>query len=267
MVCCFSVITVYLNRREAQNADRQNMKVYTGGIRMIGCLILHGFAGSRHDIGDIEQHFKGKMGWLVYTPELPGHDGTKDSMKTVTYKHWILKAKIALEELLKRCDTIYVIGFSMGGIIASYLAARYPVDRLALLSAAAFYINPKQLMEDMKGWFVDGIRGELGEDEYYQLYREKLRNTPVSSTFEFAKMVHKIRPHLSEVSVPTLVIQGEKDGLVPVKSAEYIYEHIQSEEKVLYFFPEAKHYIWYSGERDNLLKQLDLFFGENNKIE
>ncbi|GEL07504.1 alpha/beta hydrolase [Salisediminibacterium halotolerans] len=226
---------------------------------MIGCLILHGFAGSREDIQEIETHFTEKTNWLVYVPDLPGHDGTKDSLKAVTYKHWLLKAKYALEELLERCDTVYLIGFSMGGVIASYLSVHYRVDRLVLISAAAFYLNPKQLASDLTGWAVEGLRGELSEDEYYLLYRDKLQNTPVKATIEFAKMVRKIRPHFSEISVPTLIIQGEKDGLVPVKSAEYIYNEIRSEDKEIYFFPEAKHYIWHSGEKESLLKRIDQF--------
>ncbi|SES37425.1 Esterase/lipase [Salipaludibacillus aurantiacus] len=226
---------------------------------MIGCLIIHGFSGTPDEIADIEQHLK-KKNWLVYCPELPGHDGTKESMKSVTYKHWVFKAKVALEELMDRCEKVYLIGFSMGGVIASFLASQYPVERLVLLSAAAYYLNPKQIVQDVTGWFLEGVRGELDKDDYYQFYREKILRTPMAATIEFAKMVKKLRPHLDQITVPTLVIQGESDGLVPQKSAEYIYEHIQSEEKKLYFFPEAKHYIWFGDGKDKLLEAIDDFF-------
>ncbi|WP_416147146.1 alpha/beta hydrolase [Salipaludibacillus sp. HK11] len=231
---------------------------------MIGCLIIHGFAGTPQEVEDIEYHFK-KKNWLVYCPELPGHDGTRKGLKSVTYKHWLYKAKVALEELLERCEKVYVIGFSMGGVIASYLSSQYPVDRLVLISSATYYINPKQIIQDVKEWFIEGIQGELENDEYYQFYREKIKQTPMSATIEFARMVKKLRPHLDQVTVPTLIVQGESDGLVPKKSADYIYERIQSDEKEIYFFPEAKHYIWFGEEKEQLLHEIDEFFAKTTK--
>ncbi|MCR6107926.1 alpha/beta fold hydrolase [Salipaludibacillus agaradhaerens] len=226
---------------------------------MIGCLIVHGFVGAPDETAEIEHHLKDKN-WLVYCPELPGHDGTKEGLKSVTYKHWLYKAEVAMKELLNRCDKVYVIGFSMGGVIASYLASKYPVERLVLISSAIYYLNIKQLMQDMRGWLIESIRGDLDDDDVYQFYKAKIQRLPMTATFEFAKMVKRLRPHVDEITAPTLVIQGKNDGLVPEKSAEYIYEHIQSKEKELFYFPEAKHYIWFGDEKDELLEMIDDFF-------
>lgn len=225
---------------------------------MIGCLIIHGFTGTPQEVKDIEAQFKTKT-WLVYTPALPGHDGSKESLKEVKYKEWIYKAQVALEELMKRCDKVYVIGFSMGGVIAGYLAAKYPIDKLVLISSAVYYLNPRQIAEDVRGWVMEGIRGELDQNDVYNFYREKIKRTPVAATIEFAKLVKKLRHALEDITVPTLIIQGEKDGLVPIKSAEYIYENISSADKHIYFFENAKHYIWYGEEKDALLERLDYF--------
>ncbi|SDO40959.1 alpha/beta hydrolase [Alkalicoccus daliensis] len=231
---------------------------------MIGCLIIHGFTGTPQEVKDIEAQFKEKN-WLVYTPELPGHDGSRNSMKEVKYKEWVYKAQVALEEMMKRCEKVYVIGFSMGGVIAGYLAAKYPVDKLVLISSAVYYLNPKQIAEDVKGWVMEGIRGELDQNEIYHFYRDKIKRTPVAATIEFAKLVRKLRHALEDITVPTLIVQGEKDGLVPIKSAEYIYEHIRSEDKHIYLFENAKHYIWFGEEKDALLERLDYFLSNTEQ--
>lgn len=80
---------------------------------MIGCLCLHGFSGAPDELKDITS-FLEKNHWLVYCPTLPGH-GSREGLKGVTYRHWIYAAEVAVEELLKRCEKVYVIGFSMGG--------------------------------------------------------------------------------------------------------------------------------------------------------
>ena len=48
-----------------------------------------------------------------------------------------------------------------------------------------------------------------------------------------------IRPALKRIQVPTLLIHGEKDQIVPVKSAEYMAENIQRSE--LYIFDGVGH--------------------------
>ncbi|WP_369683946.1 alpha/beta hydrolase [Evansella sp. LMS18] len=225
--------------------------------KMIGCLCLHGFSGNPKEIDAITTYLEKKK-WLVYTPTLPGH-GENNTLKGITYKHWIYAATVAVEELLKRCEKVYVIGFSMGGMIASYIASRYPVEKLVLLSSSAYYLNPKQILEVVSGWIVEGLRGELEDDKLYQFYKQKVLETPLEATKQFTKMVKELRGHLKNIKVPTLIIQGESDGLVPPKSAQYIYEQIQSEEKDLYFFPKAKHYIWFGEEKEELLQKIDDF--------
>ncbi|WP_245546893.1 alpha/beta hydrolase [Evansella cellulosilytica] len=161
---------------------------------------------------------------------------------------------------MKRCEKVYVIGFSMGGMIASYIATKYPIHKLVLLSAAAYYINPRQIVKDITGWFLEGLRGELSDDKLYQFYRQKVKETPLIATKEFSIMVRQLRRHLKNIKTPTLIIQGENDGLVPPKkSAQFIYNQIQSEEKRLYYFPNAKHYIWFGQEKDKLLIRIDAF--------
>ncbi|MFA9559548.1 alpha/beta hydrolase [Evansella sp. AB-rgal1] len=225
---------------------------------MIGCLCLHGFTGTPSEMEAITSHLTKKQ-WLVYSPTLPGH-GTKDGLRGVTYKHWIYAAKVAVEELLHRCEKVYVIGFSMGGMIASFIAANYPVERLVLISASAYYLNPKQIFQEAKGWVLEGLRGELVDDHMYSFYRQKIKDTPLLATKEFALMIRQLRKHLRNVRIPTLIIQGENDGLVPArKSAEFIHEQIQSEEKKLYYFPKAKHYIWFGEDKDALLQRIDEF--------
>ncbi|QKS72236.1 alpha/beta fold hydrolase [Paenalkalicoccus suaedae] len=225
---------------------------------MIGCLFVHGFTSNPKEVNELVKHLEDKS-WMVYCPELPGHDGTKESLKQFSYKHWVYKTEVALEELLKRCDTVYVIGFSMGGVIAGYLAAKYPVTKLVLISSAVYYLNPKQIAQDATGWFMEGIRGELEENELYHFYLDKVKRTPVSATIEFAKLVRKLRHALDDIDVPTLIVQGESDGLVPPKSADYIYSHIQSEDKQIFYFPNAKHYIWFGEEKQELIDKIDEF--------
>jgi esterase/lipase len=191
-------------------------------------------------------------------PTLPGH-GDSLNLKGVRYHDWIEHAEHELEGLLDSCDTVYVIGFSMGGLIASYLATKYPIKKLILLSAAAYYVNPRQLAFDIREMFHDLRKGQLLTNELFSRYKRKIADTPISATWQFRKLVSNIRSMLAHVNVPTLIAQGEADGIVPPKSAQYLYDRIGSSHKKVLYFKESKHLICHSHEREDLFNEV-LFF-------
>ena len=227
---------------------------------MIGCLLIHGFTGAPYEIEPLAQHLRETTEWIIKTPTLPGH-GETIALKGVSNSEWVNFAENELLQLMEDCEQVFLIGFSMGGIIAGYLAAKYPikVKKLVLLSAAAYYINPKQLLVDIKDMVKDGVKGHLEENELFLRYRNKITDTPLSATIEFRKLVKQIRPQLTNIYTPTLIIQGECDGIVPIKSAYYLYEKISSEQKQLKFLPSSKHHVCYGPDCDELVKIVDFF--------
>ncbi|MCL7749022.1 alpha/beta hydrolase [Halalkalibacter alkaliphilus] len=225
---------------------------------MIGCLCLHGFTGEPWEVEPVSTYFLENKRWLVYTPTLPGH-GPKGDLRDVTYQQWVFTAEVAVCELLSRCEKVYVIGFSMGGMLACYIAAKYEVSKLVLLSAAAYYGNPQQLLQELKDKVRLRVLGELDQDEHYLLYRKKIMDTPMTAVFQFMQVVKKIKPYINKVSIPTLILQGEQDGIVPRKSALYLYETISSEQKKLNFLPESKHLICHGFEKELLINKIEAF--------
>jgi carboxylesterase len=225
---------------------------------MIGCLFIHGFTGAPYEVDPLANDIKEKTGWLVRVPTLPGH-GVTLSLKGHTYNEWVEYAEQELLALMDEVDEVYVIGFSMGGVIASYLAAKYEVKKLVLLSAAVYYVNPKQILLDCKEMIRDLCQGNLQQNELYNRYKKKLLETPIRATFEFQKLVKKVKPYLNELTLPVLIIQGECDGIVPVKSAHYLYKTIPSKEKVLHLLPCSKHHVCHGEDYQDLKEYVETF--------
>ncbi|MFF2448779.1 alpha/beta hydrolase [Neobacillus sp. NPDC058068] len=222
---------------------------------MIGCLCIHGFTGAPYEVEPLVGYLQERTDWVFSVPTLPGH-GELSSLKGIHYQEWIDHAGGELGKLSEICDEVYVIGFSMGGLIASYLAANYPVKKLILLSAAAYYINPKQLAADIKMAFLDSLHGNLRDNELFLHYKRKITETPFAATLQFRRLVTFIKPLLNQVKVPTLIAQGECDGIVPPKSAEYLYRTIGAKEKKLLFIKQSKHLICHCEENTALFSQV-----------
>jgi carboxylesterase len=231
-------------------------------MKMIGCLCIHGFTGGPYEVEPLVNYLQEQTDWLFKVPTLPGH-GEPLSLKGVHFNQWIEHAESELKLLYESCDRVYVVGFSMGGLIASYLAANYSVDRLVLLSAAAYYLNPRQLAADIKSMMVDSFRGNLHKNELFQRYKRKIKETPVTATLQFRSLVAHTRPHLKQVGVPTFIAQGESDGIVPPRSAEYLYKNIGTDKKKIVFIKDSKHHICHCEEKEALFSQVMDFLKES----
>ncbi|HEX5563499.1 MAG TPA: alpha/beta fold hydrolase, partial [Sporosarcina sp.] len=149
-----------------------------------GVLFLHGFTGGMFEVRPFIQYVEERTDWITSVPILPGHDFPVDLSK-VSAENWMMEAELALNRLRKEADRIIVVGFSMGGIIALYLALRYNIEKLVLLSAAAKYISPRYLLEDAAVMLSESVKKNYPPNTFYHLYDYKLRHTPLHAAKEF----------------------------------------------------------------------------------
>ncbi|MGD7046514.1 alpha/beta hydrolase [Jeotgalibacillus proteolyticus] len=228
-----------------------------------GCLLIHGFTGGAYEVNPLARYLREHTDWIISVPVLPGH-GRKLNLRETTAVEWITFAEEELKRLWLYCDEVYVIGFSMGGLIASYLAIHYPVSKLVLLSAAAMYVNTKQIAKDMNIMLKDLMSKKLNENEWFGHYKYKLIHTPVRAMREFRKIAKATVPLLSQVTIPTFIAQGEMDGIVPPRAARFVYDRIGTYEKKLYLSKTSKHLICYGADSEALFEEIAFFLSQTD---
>jgi carboxylesterase len=176
-----------------------------------GCLVIHGFAGSRSEVGPLCDYLAAR-GYVVSVPLLAGHEGTPRELARSGRRAWIEGANSALAELKKSCGRVVVIGFSMGGLIAVQLYAHSGFDALVLINTPVYY------------WDVRRILKNILRD--FRLYSKKYlasgRGKPLMALLEFQRLLSATKPLFSGVGCATLVLQSADDDTVSPKSAEYI---------------------------------------------
>lgn len=226
-----------------------------------GVLCLHGFTGGPYEVQPYVDYLKVNTNWKIVVPTLPGHGETLE-LKNLTAESWMMAAEQALRLLQKEVDRVFIVGFSMGGIIAIYLALRYKIERLVLLSAAAKYINPTQLLHDIGDVAKNIVEGKAEENTLFQIYSNKLRATPIQAALEFVRVVKMVEPYYDQITIPVCLIQGKKDGIVPFSTAPYLFDHISSTNKQLIFSENGKHHICYSDDCQDWFPQALTFLRE-----
>ncbi|UFT99812.1 alpha/beta fold hydrolase [Radiobacillus kanasensis] len=231
---------------------------------MIGCMCIHGFTGGPYEVAPVANFLQTRTNWDVRVPTLPGH-GRLLSLKNRTYQQWIASAEQTIQELKKDCDVVYIVGFSMGGMIAAYLAAKYKVDKLVLLSASRKYISLTQMARDIFSFIKDGCKGCLGENEHYQRIKEKRGLIPFQAFIEFWKCMQYTKPYIRSLDCPVLIAQGQRDGMVPVKSAYYLEKEIPSPTQLV-LFQKSKHLLCLGEEKDEIFKSIYSFLNPKDKV-
>ena len=203
-------------------------------------LIIHGFTGNLYDNEYLMNYLEYESSLDVYAKTLPGHD--RDRFSDCKYNEWVSFVDEALQDLIKNgYHDIYVIGHSMGGVLASIIASKYKeVKKLVLVNAAFDYFNFKQNKIDLI---------EKNFKKYKGILDKAFRTSP-SFIIEFTKLVKKYKHVVSDINCDVLILQSTEDEIIPLETGEFIYNNVSSRKKCLTFLKNCSHVVL-KGERKN----------------
>ena len=201
----------------------------------------------------------------VFTFTLPGHDG--NFKKKITYKDWIKKVDSEMEFLISHgYEKIYVIGHSMGGVLASYITAKYPQVKKLVLVAPAFRISG---FEEEKFNMSTALTStpKIFEEYGVQLVTNRLLKLPPNCYVDFFKLVKELQENVKNVKVPTLIFRGTKDFIVPQESVDYVYESVQNRYKKIVMLEKTTHDVFRENKKGQATDLIIKFFKNYKSIE
>ena len=188
----------------------------------------------------------------VIAPQFPGF-GESEGIEQIDDME---DAVFHLLDLLDRLDLAAppaVVGLSLGGWMAAELATRYPdrLARLVLVNPVGIHLqgnpikdifgrSPGEMAEDvfadqshpvaMMMHAMDAYRSDPAQmgTLTFEAIKPMVQTMSAAAKLGWDPYLHnpKLRKRLHRIAVPTLVVHGEKDGLVPVEYARTFAEEI-----------------------------------------
>ncbi|MDD5792358.1 MAG: alpha/beta fold hydrolase [Erysipelotrichaceae bacterium] len=144
--------------------------------------------------------------------------------------NWVSRAEEKIIECKNRKREIVLIGFSMGGVIASYLASKFNIKRLILLAPAFEYLN----LTTVKGQFKPK-KSDPNDDRFI----------PLPSTYygPFMDVVNNCKESISSVKCPVLFIHCMGDEMIPYSLSLKNFEKVPHDDKNCVILAKGQHRI------------------------
>lgn len=200
----------------------------------VGVLLIHGFGGSPSEVIPLSEALDAK-GYRTETPLLKGHERGRREMRLATRIQWIESAEKALESLKSECDSIILVGFSTGGLIATHLAQRNNIKAMVYISVPFIHWDLRRI--------VINLSKDVRTHKYYKTkwYMKSAIRFPLKSLIEFKILQHETKPLFEKITSPTLILQGKDDDTVHWKSANQIEKRLSATKIVKIFLNPAEH--------------------------
>ncbi len=217
---------------------------------MKAVLLLHGFLSDYHDFEPLYKHLLKRYDH-VERVLFPGH-GECNDLKDFDIDATFKCLYETFDNLKRDYDDIDVIGFSMGGALATYLSNVRDFNKLVLLAPAnkflnlnlpfkKFYFYLKTIFNSKE--YLEMCKGTIADDKVAFKFAMKslFPNYNYHTLSNFVKIIKKCNDNVEEIKNPTLIIWGELDQFVPEASVRYNYNLCINEKKKLIIYPDISH--------------------------
>jgi len=242
----------------------------------LGALVLHG-------LFEHEGRHKDNVEWLKnlgiesYSLNLPGHGDIKEKGHIETWDENIEAIVNAYNKIANK-DKKIIFAHSYGSLVSVSAILREKIDPdYLILSAPHFDDNYPKFVKNMSGAMAKVFpklrapspvtRKNLSTDKETV---DNYFNDPLvfrSLTFKFGNEItveqNFVNKNIEKLKIPTLVLHGDKDKIVPIKTSE----NISKLENVKFIIVEnSKHEILNQDTRTFVLSEIHYWFKENNLI-
>jgi carboxylesterase len=201
-----------------------------------------------------------EAGFRVHIPRLPGHGSCGEDFNRTTGRMWLRAAADAYLELSAAHREVYIMGHSMGGIIASLLASRFPVPRMVLMAPALKLQGPLGMTEIIHPfvnkklkkplWEHDPaytFRDDRDEDDDLYMGQEYWTWAYFSRMADLSRLRKRAVSRLHHVSADVLTIMGGRDETVAPDAASLVAARVKGRCETV-VLPDSAHLVPYDKE-------------------
>ena len=231
--------------------------------------LIHGYTGSTHDFSNLPQILNESFDAGVNRILLPGHEKDVDALLDLTLNDFIDYTEKIFVERMMAGKKIILVGISFGAQLAMYLASKYEVAGIVIISMAHKFKWPLNipgtalLAMTRKKWKkrLSVSENELRKDSCCYSY---MPSAGFFMTKKFAKM---IEGSAKNVNAPILSVYSTSERLANYKAIDNLYKKLSSIKKEKYLVSNEFHSLFYSPHKEEIIHKIISFVKDNSLFE
>jgi carboxylesterase len=188
-------------------------------------LLLHGSGDTPQTLRYLAERLN-RAGYAVHAPLLSGHGRSPRAFAQVSADAYMADARAAFGELRRGSAWVGVVGLSMGGALASQLAAEF-TDVRVLVLLAPYLLPPRSVAWAARtsfGWgLVQPYVGGRGDGSVHDPAAREASFAygvfPPAALRALVRTAAAGREALARVTAPTLLINSREDNRIPAAVA------------------------------------------------
>ncbi|MDF2958340.1 MAG: carboxylesterase [Paenibacillus sp.] len=225
-------------------------------------LMIHGFTGSPSEFRRAG-YYLNDLGYTVEAVLLPGHGTTPEDMIKTGWTDWWGHVLQRYDEIRDRPGKqVFVIGHSMGGLLALKLSMERKVEGIVSLATPIFLMSRKTVFAVLLQYFMKYIERKPTVAEHIIEEACTYQKTPIPCVVDLRKLLKAVKSGLGLVEAPIFIGQGEQDGLVHPKSAGFIHQRVASNVNELLYYPQTSHAMLLDEEREKVYGDIHRFIAK-----
>jgi len=233
-------------------------------------LMIHGFLAARSDFADLGERLA-RRGFTVRLMRLPGHGTIPPDFEFLP--DGALFQAVHQEYLKLRAGhrRVCVVGFSMGGALATLLASMEPVDCLVLaapyygVSYKWYYVLPPETWNTLIGWAVTYVSkprdfAQINDRSQVRKFF-RYQTVPTGGVRQLVALGKAARrpETLRKVTCPVLLLHSKGDAAASAKAARKAFEQLGSPRKEAVWFQKSNHILFWDYDRDEVKRRVEEF--------
>ena len=237
------------------------------------CLLLHGWITSPADFADLPAALDA-AGWDVHAPLHAGHGTSPDELKGITADRLLERARQNYRDLRASHEHVALVGFSMGGTIATILAAEEPPQELVLVSPYFavryrwFYVLPPRWWSKLVSPFVHTVKRpermvfcNRPEGREAIITYDSFPTEASEALFDLRRIALK-QAGLASLCMPVLLVYSTGDHVCSPVEMVSVFNKLPSEAKRKATFVRSNHHILHDHDREEAVAAITSFLAQ-----
>jgi carboxylesterase len=220
-------------------------------------ILLHGFGGTPKDLRALAE-LLAAQGFRAVVPAVPDQTSTtfaygRGRVSPADYAEWLID--LIKSETAASGQPPSLVGFSMGGALATLVAADHAVGKLVLISP---YFNLPEKLQWVSGvspwlrWIVPVVpkaaKGQILDPDGYRAYATGSYFVSLRAALRLAELTTLARARAADLTVPTLVFASEKDTVASFSVTADLFRPLDNARLVL--CNRSNHIVTYDFDRE-----------------